>query len=247
MSDLKQIPPTGMALFCDDSRLEVIIPPLPIPRNLYRCDKKFHTEYITDLFKQQEIVSYVYIPTSSSEKVKGFIVEGTNIQTKFQLVVDLPTGTRRGGQSSKRLERIMDEKRALLLEKILESIKKSLFSEKIIIGGYGGLYKDVAKEIGTQYVIKCKSIDELIKGGNELSNDNDIKEEKEIVGKISKYIDLEPDRCLFGIKEVSNALLEGRVKTVYASFSIDCDVEIVILKYTGFLKNYGDIMAITWY
>jgi peptide subunit release factor 1 (eRF1) len=79
---------------------------------MYRCDKHFHTEYISDLFNIHK--SYGYVVVTS-------VTQGTKRIIKFRLDTEFSTGTRREGQSAVRIERLRDEQKHVYKIKVLEA------------------------------------------------------------------------------------------------------------------------------
>ena len=174
-------------------------------------------------------------------------MEGSGMYVKFKYGMDLATKTRRGGQSSNRLARIRDEKRGLLIDKIVEDTMKHL--KEPLVGGYGELYKEVASNLNLKSV-RVTNIEELLEEGKMMKYVDEVKEERISLVQLKEYIKRTPDRCLFGLRETEEGIMEGRVMKIYINSDVDImfkDVEKIEFKYVTDLQEYGGVVSITWY
>ena len=162
----RAIPENGIALFygCLKTGEEIkkeLTPPLPIRHSVYICDSSFHIDSIIPLYDQPKSILYL---TVGNCKCILFSHTGTQIKILTSIEIDLPTSTRRGGQSANRLARIRNEKRHLLLKKIVESLPKGTlpkgsqikndqdsFNCDIIITGHGSWPDDLSEMLMEHY------------------------------------------------------------------------------------------------
>eukprot|EP01111_Echinosteliopsis_oligospora_P014147 TRINITY_DN5266_c0_g1_i3.p1 TRINITY_DN5266_c0_g1~~TRINITY_DN5266_c0_g1_i3.p1 ORF type:complete len:196 (-),score=37.89 TRINITY_DN5266_c0_g1_i3:809-1396(-) len=110
VKSLKAITPRGMVIYCgtvdDDGKSQKVNyffePPRPVPIFIYRCDNKFHTEAIIQMFEEQD--NYGFIVIDGHSTVYG-LLSGNSPSVLHRLIVHLPRKHNKGGQSSVRFAR----------------------------------------------------------------------------------------------------------------------------------------------
>ena len=109
----KKVPDTGLVIFCGaipqnggpgSERIEtyVIIPPEPIQVYLYRCDAKFHTEYLEEFLKEKETYGITVIDASEATFAT---LQGRRLEIVQKITSGVPGKFAKGGQSQRRFER----------------------------------------------------------------------------------------------------------------------------------------------
>ena len=103
----KEVPKTGLVIFSGaipqngpgSERMEtyVITPPKPIHVYLYRCDPKFHTEYLEEQLREEEAYGIMLIDSSASTIAT---LEGDHLQIVREETSGIPGKHRAGGQSA---------------------------------------------------------------------------------------------------------------------------------------------------
>jgi len=83
----------------------VITPPEPIHIYLYRCDPKFHTEYLQEQLREKETYGIMVIDTSATTIAT---LEGNRLQIVREEISGVPGKHRAGGQSARRFERLRE-------------------------------------------------------------------------------------------------------------------------------------------
>lgn len=121
-------PPTGLAIFCgtvvidNNKEKKVTIDVIPfkaIPRTMYMCDNRFHTEALRDMLESDDKYGFVIMDGNGTLFAT---LQGSVREVIHRLSVDLPKKHSKGGQSSMRFARIRLEKRLQYIKKIAELV-----------------------------------------------------------------------------------------------------------------------------
>lgn len=91
----------------------------PIKSFVYRCDKRFHTGILKTLCVNENEAAYGFVVVDGKGALFG-LLRGSGRRTLHQFRVDLPSKTRRGGQSALRFDRLRKEKRDIYIGKVAE-------------------------------------------------------------------------------------------------------------------------------
>lgn len=120
LKTLSQVPRNGLAIYVgevDGKRLVFSFePPKPIGAFLYLCDRNFHTEPLEEMLVDDVAIGVAVVQGSGYDFA---VVTNGRVTVVARETVDLPSKTRRGGQSALRFSRLNDEKRANYLTKVL--------------------------------------------------------------------------------------------------------------------------------
>jgi len=240
-----RVPDNGLVIFCGaipqdgpgSERMEtyVVIPPEPIYIYLYRCDAKFHTEYLQELLKEKETYGIIVLDTSDATIAT---LKGKRLEILRDISSGVPGKHRAGGQSARRFERVR-EARILDYFKRVGSYADGLFLpipdlKGIIIGGPGPTKYDFEKGGFLNYVLKDKLIDtidtayadeqgveEIVEKAPELLKRVRYVEEKRIMQDFLYEIGHDTGLATYGEREVRRALNSGIVKALLLSESLD--------------------------
>jgi peptide chain release factor subunit 1 len=94
LSNVKVLPPNGLALFCGcigkdgkDKRLFVFEPLKPLVSGMYRCDSKFHLEPLYEQLEASRTYGFIIIDGNG---VSIHTLSGNIRRTLFKLEVNLP-------------------------------------------------------------------------------------------------------------------------------------------------------------
>ena len=83
----------------------VIVPPEPIKIFLYRCDSRFHTEYLQDMLREKETYGILLVDANNATIAT---LQGKRLQIVRQMHSGVAGKTKAGGQSARRYERLRD-------------------------------------------------------------------------------------------------------------------------------------------
>jgi peptide chain release factor subunit 1 len=148
-------PPNGLAIFSGDvvgedgKEKKMVIdfePHRPVNTTMYLCDDKFHIEPLEELLEDNK--KYAFIIVDGNGYYLAYLCGNTSTAVD-RLEVDLPSKTRRGGQSSNRYARLRDQAKFEYLKKVCERVKQNLVVddkvpvEGIIVAGNAELKNDL--------------------------------------------------------------------------------------------------------
>ncbi|HIP16921.1 MAG TPA: peptide chain release factor 1 [Methanothermococcus okinawensis] len=217
----------------------VLEPPEPIKTFIYRCDSQFYTEPLEDFLQDKDIYGVILI--DRNEATIG-IVKGKNIQIVKKLTSGVPGKFKAGGQSARRLERLIDDAAHQFMVRVGEYANEEflpLLKEKklrgILVGGPGNTKNEFTNKDYLHHELKKRVIDtfdlcyteefgirELLDKASDLLRDLDIMKEKEVIQKFFKEL-IKEDGGLaaYGEREVMKYLQMGAVDTLIITDNIN--------------------------
>jgi peptide chain release factor subunit 1 len=237
----KEVPKTGLVIFSGaipqnglgSERLEtyVITPLEPVHVYLYRCDPKFHTEYLEEQLKEKEAYGIMVIDAQAATIAT---LEGSHLQIVREETSGVPGKHRAGGQSARRFERLR-EMHLLAFFKRVGSHANEIFLgipnlKGVIMGGPGPTKYDFQKGDFLNYQLKEKILDtvdtaytseqgieEVVERAPEILKRVRYFEEKKAVQEFLYEVGHDTGLATYGEREVKRALEAGAVKTLLLS------------------------------
>ncbi len=231
----KSIPENGLLIYAgvtQDGKMEYyeIVPPKPINIKRYVCDSKFDINVLKDLLEEKD--KYGIVLVERDEATIG-VLEGTRIELIKNIEGYIPPKHRKGGQSSRRFERIIEGASQEFMKKVASEVNK-IFQEMnikgIIVGGPGLAKQRFIEEGGLDYRIKKKIIGtvttqylgeeglrEAVMEALDLIKESKYAKQKETLDMLMEKLSKNPESIAVGFREVDNALLEGRADKVIVS------------------------------
>lgn len=241
----KKVPETGLVIFCGaipqngpgSERIEtyVITPPEPIQVYLYRCDSRFHIEYLQEFLKEKESYGIIVIDSSATTYA---ILQGKRLEITEEITSGVPGKFRAGGQSARRFERQREAKLVEYFKRIGEHANEIFLPlsdlKGLIIGGPGPTKYDFQKgsylhytlnekiiaTIDTAYVSE-QGIEEVVERSPEILRRIRYVEEKRIMQDFLYEIGHDTGVATYGENEVRQSLKSGIVKTLLLSEGLD--------------------------
>ena len=217
----------------------VLEPPEPVKTFVYRCDSQFYTEPLEDFIQEKDIYGVILIDRNEATIA---LVKGKNIQIVKRLTSGVPGKFRAGGQSARRLERLIDDAANQFMVRVGEYANEEflpLLEQKklsgILVGGPGNTKNEFVNKDYLHHELKKKVIDtfdlcyteefgvrELLDKASGLLRDLDLMKEKEVVQKFFKEL-IKEDGGLaaYGEKEVMKYLQMGAVDTLIVTDNIN--------------------------
>ena len=222
-----------------------IVPPNKINKFIYRCDSKFHTDCIKNLFENSTI-HYGLLLISGSETLFYTFDEHLRMKKVSNTTTRIARKHCKGGQSQNRIQRLRDEQIHSYITKIEENIHEYYFYKgkcvvkKIILSG-GGKKKEkiqerIKKDVDT-VLLSQNTIDELLPKLKEIIIRDDEKYSEKQIQYIQKLIEIEPDRLVFGREEVLNNI-DGLEK-IWSNKELLSEKTIILDHY--YLDSFGCI------
>jgi len=159
-------PESGIAIFCGnvsdnqskpDIQLFTLYPPEPITIQLYRCDSKFFLEPLESMMDVKETYGLVVL---DGRECTLATLRGTNINVVHRLNSTAHAKIRKGGQSARRYERLIEESIELYYKRVGESMDRYFLNtaKGVIVGGPGPAKDNFVKMKPWNYQIKLMGV-----------------------------------------------------------------------------------------
>jgi len=241
----REAPPNGLVIFCGaipqngagSERMEtyVIVPPEPINIYLYRCDARFHTEYLQELLREKETYGILLIDSSEATLAT---LQGRRLEIVRELTSGVPGKTRAGGQSARRYERLREMRLQEYFRRVGEHANEAFLGidnlKGLIVGGPGPTKYDFEKGDYLNYMLKDKVIDtidtayveeqgvkEIVDKAPEIMRKIRYIEEKKVMQQFLYEVGHDTGLATYGEDEVRRALEAGSVRTLLLSEGLD--------------------------
>ena len=241
----KKVPENGLVLFggaipqngpgSEKLELYIISPPEPIQIYLYRCDARFHTEYLEDLLKEKETYGIIVLDASSAAFAT---VRGKHLDIVKQITSGIPGKFRAGGQSARRFDRQREAKMQDYFARIGEHANEIFLPienlKSLLLGGPGPTKYDFEKGNYLHYTLKEKIVDvidtsyvdehgveEVLEKSEDTLRRIRYVEEKKIMQKFLREIGQDTGLATYGEDEVRKHLNNGIVDTLLLSEDLE--------------------------
>ena len=248
----------------EEEKCYIIFPPRPIPHFWYRCDKKFYTEEIIQLFDNNEEKDAIILISGS--ETRFYLHSNSHVELIYSKKVDLPKSHRKGGQSSVRFSRLHDQAHENYITFIGEKVREILTKEdqpiikSLVIVGPAEKKHDLVEELNKN----VPRIMSIFKGSitSDGTEESSLKlalsyleglypdEIKKIEHEIEELVTLVDERLTFGEKETKEALANSELETIYIPKNIKLEVPDctnIILVPDFILKKYGNYLGVKWF
>lgn len=241
----KEPPENGLVIFCGaipqngagSERIEtyVITPPEPIHINLYRCDARFHTEYLQEMLREKETYGILLIDSAGATIAT---LQGRRLDIVRQLTSGVPGKTRAGGQSARRYERLREMRLQEYFTRVGEHANEIFLPienlKGIILAGPGPTKDDFEKGEYLNYQLKNKIIDvidtayveeqgvkEVVEKAPEVMKKVRYIEERKIIQQFLYEVGHDTGKITYGEEEVRRALENGAVNILLLSEGLE--------------------------
>jgi peptide chain release factor subunit 1 len=258
----KEPPENGLVIFCGaipqngagSERIEtyVIIPPEPIHINLYRCDGRFHTEYLQEMLREKETYGILLIDSSGATVAT---LQGRRLEIIRQLTSGVPGKTRAGGQSARRYERLREMRLQEFFTRVGEHANEAFLPienlKGLILGGPGPTKDDFAKGEYLNYQLKNKIIDvidtayveeqgvkEVVEKAPEVMRKVRYIEERKVMQQFLYEVGHDTGKITYGEEEVRRALQSGAINILLLSEGLEMTRVTVKCSACGYQEQY---------
>jgi len=241
----KKVPKNGLVIFSgsipqngpgsERNETYVLTPPEPISINLYRCDSRFHTEYLEEMLREKE--AYGILLLDSSEATFA-VLQGRRLDIVKEITSGVPGKMRAGGQSARRFERQREAKVTEFFNRVgkhatdvflgIENLKG------IIVAGPGPMKFDFQKGGYLHYQLKPKviatidvaytgeqGVKEVVEKAPEIMRRVRFVEERKLVQSFLYEVGHDTGLATYGENEVRRALKMGAVRMLLLSEALD--------------------------
>jgi peptide chain release factor subunit 1 len=237
----KEPPPNGLVIFVGaipqngpgSERIEVyeIEPPEPIRVYLYRCDARFHTEYLQEMLREKEVYGILLVDASEATLAT---LQGRRLEIIRELNSGVPGKTRAGGQSARRYERLRDMRLQEYFTRVGQHANEAFLPlenfKGLILGGPGPTKLDFEKGDYLNYMLKDKILDvidtayveeqgvkEVVEKAPDIMRKIRYIEEKKVMQQFLYEIGHDTGLVTYGEEDVRRALQAGAVRTLLLS------------------------------
>ena len=260
----KEIPENGLVIFCGaipqgppgSEKMEtyVIVPPEPINIYLYRCDSRFHIEYLRDLVREKETYGVILVDSSGATFAT---IRGRRLEIADEITSGIPGKHRAGGQSARRFERLREMQVQEFFKRVASHANNIFLSiedlKGIIIGGPGPTKYDFERGGYLDYRLKEKiiatidtaytgeqGVKEILEKAPEIMKNVRYVEERRIVQRFLYEVGHDTGLATYGEREVRRALEVGIVDTLLLSETLNISRVTVSCSSCGY--TYHEIM-----
>jgi peptide chain release factor subunit 1 len=239
----KKTPENGLAIFAGnvaeregqiDIQVWSVEPPIPLNLRIYRCDKDFVLEPLSQMLDSDDVFGLIVM---DKREATIAMLKGKTIIPITKTTSNVPGKTRAGGQSAPRFQRLREGAAKEFYVRIAEYIKEAFLTKNIkgiIIGGPGHTknefldYNYITDQLNRKIIaVKDLSytgdfgLQELLDKSQDVLSDEEISKEKNIMEKFFTMLAKEPDKVAYGRDIVYTELCAGAVDCVLLSDSID--------------------------
>jgi peptide chain release factor subunit 1 len=241
----KEPPENGLVIFCGailqngpgSERIEtyVISPPEPIHIYLYRCDARFHTEYLQEMLREKETYGILLIDTSEATLAT---LQGRRLDIVLKLTSGVPGKTRAGGQSARRYERLRDMRIQEFFTRVGKHTNETFLPienfKGLILAGPGPTKLDFEKGEFLNYMLKDKiigvvdtsyveeqGVKEVVDRAPEIMRKVRYIEEKKLMQQFLYEIGHDTGMVTYGEEDVRRSLDSGAVRILLLSDGLE--------------------------
>ncbi len=240
----KKTPENGLAVFSGNVAAQVgkqnfrvwsIEPPAPLKTRIYRCDKQFVLNPLEEMLETREVYGLVVLDRRDADIA---YLKGKTIVPIRKTHSEVPGKFKAGGQSAARFARIREGAAKEHYKKVAEYVKEEFLKNKnlkgIIIGGPGPtkyefieggyLTNEIKKKV---IAIKDLSytgefgLQELVDKSEDVLSNEEIIEEKKIMGRFFDLLAKKPNLVSYGENEVMTHLKNGAVDILLLSEKLE--------------------------
>ena len=236
----KRTPPNGLVVFSgnvaeregqQDFKVWSIEPPVPLKTRIYRCDKEFVLDILRDMLEAKEVYGLVVMDRRDANIA---LLKGKAIIPLVKTHSEVPGKFKAGGQSAMRFARQIEGAAKDHYKKVAEYMKETFLKMEglkgIIVGGPGPTKYDLVEGGFITNEVKKKIIaikdlsytgefglEELLEKSEDVLAQEDVMEEKKIVGKFLEMLATNRNMAAYGEADVMNKLKMGVVDILILS------------------------------
>lgn len=241
----KRVPENGLVIFCGaipqngpgSEKIEtyVMTPPEPINVYLYRCDSRFHIEYLQEQLREREAYGIIVMDASSAIFAT---LQGRRLDIIREVTSGVPGKHRAGGQSARRFERLREMRLLEYFKRVGKHANEAFLEipnlKGIILAGPGPTKYDFQKGDYLHYTLKGRlievidtayvsehGVEEVVEKAPEIMRKIRYVEEKRMIQGFLHHIGHDTGTVTYGEEDVRRALEAGAVKTLLLSEEID--------------------------
>ena len=237
----KQTPANGLIIFTgalptngpgsETVTLNEILPPKPVQAYFYRCDDHFHLEFLKSMLKVDDVFGILSIDNTES----GFaLIAGDRLEIIDVITSGVSGKHRAGGQSARRYERLRNMDLNAYYHRIAAHASKAFLEQEnykgLIVSGPGPTKDFFLKEKYLDYRLQesvkgvldtsysgNEGIREALMKSSEILSNIRIMEEKQLVQKFLKEVNVDSGLAIYGINQILEKLHNSSVELILIS------------------------------
>ncbi|MBI2649993.1 peptide chain release factor aRF-1 [Candidatus Woesearchaeota archaeon] len=236
----KKTPANGLAVFSgnvakregqQDFKVWSIETPVPLRTRIYRCDKEFVLDILRDMLEAKEVYGLVVMDRRDANIA---LLKGKTIVPLVKTHSEVPGKFKAGGQSAARFSRLIEGAAKDHYKKVAEYMKETFLNMEglrgIIVGGPGPTKYDLVEGDFITNEVKKKIIaikdlsytgefglEELLEKSQDVLAQEDVMEEKKIVGRFLEMLATKQNMVAYGENDVMNKVKMGVVDILLLS------------------------------
>ncbi len=235
LKHFKKTPPNGLVIFAgnvsqdpsrEDIRTFVVEPIYELRQSIYRCDSTFLTEPLERMLSARD--SYGILVMDGREATLA-ILRGTATHIIRKINNTAHAKVRKGGQSARRYERLIEEATEKYYKRIGEAMDEIFLGKVkgIIVGGPGpskeffldakpfNYQHKILGIVNTGYTDEY-GVREVIEAAKDIIANQEAVKEKRLVEKFIKTV-VKGGKATYGLNEVIQAIKSNRAELVLVS------------------------------
>lgn len=235
----KKAPANGIAVFAGnisdnpaktDIELFAIEPPEPLSIGAYRCDSRFFLDPLRDMLGSTD--TYGILVLDGREATLA-VVKGTNIRIVKKLHSMAHAKIRKGGQSARRYERLIEEQIEQYYKRVGESMDEAFLNrvKAVIVGGPGPTKDFFMKMKPYNYQIKVLGVvdtgytdeygvRETLSKSESLLAEQEAVKEKQLIDRFIREV-VNDGMATYGEKQVRMAIESRQAEKVLISEGLE--------------------------
>lgn len=235
----KKAPANGIAVFAGnisdnpakvDIELFAIEPPEPLNVGAYRCDSRFFLDPLRDMLGSTD--AYGILVLDGREATLA-IVKGTNVRVMKRLNSTAHAKIRKGGQSARRYERLIEEQIELYYKRVGEAMDEAFLNrvKAVIVGGPGPTKDFFMKMKPYNYQIKVLGVvdtgytddygvREVLSKSESLLSEQEAIKEKQLIDRFIKEV-VSDGMATYGEQQVRTAIESRQAEKVLISEGLE--------------------------
>jgi peptide chain release factor subunit 1 len=232
---INKVPETGLVMFCgqnfdtNEFKCYMFSPPEKVTVYFYRTDKQFHTEFLEDMVETSDVYGLLIV-----ERDQGTIglLRGSRIEVLDEEEGYVPGKHMMGGQSQRRIDRIIEELYHDFLKSFGEKVNSYFLPylesgklKGILLGGPGYAKKDFYDSDYLDYRLKKlillplvdigyqgeAGLREMVMKSKDLLKNQKYVEIEDLIEELKYHMAKDDGLVVYGIEEVNKALSMGAV------------------------------------
>ncbi|MBI2541305.1 peptide chain release factor aRF-1 [Candidatus Woesearchaeota archaeon] len=236
----KRTPPNGLVVFSgnvaqregqQDFKVWSLEPPVPLRTRIYRCDKEFVLDILREMLEAKEVYGLVVMDRRDANIA---LLKGKTIVPIVKTHSEVPGKFKAGGQSAARFSRLIEGAAKDHYKKVADYMKDTFLHMEglkgIIVGGPGPTKYDLVEGDFITNEVKKKIIavkdlsytgefglEELLEKSQDVLAEEDVMEEKKIVGRFLEMLATKQNMTAYGEADVMKKLAMGVVDILLLS------------------------------